>query len=240
MKLNIYGSSEETIEKLADYFLAISQSSIAKNGRFSVALSGGSSPKKLYELLASENYKSKIEWNKTFFFFGDERYLPHTHKDSNFNMAKQALFEPLNIAGENIFAVNTSLPPGEAAKQYEIVLKNFFKQNEIIFNLVLLGLGDNSHIASLFPHTSVLHDKIPGVKALFIEEINAERITLNAPIFNQADHIAFLVFGKEKAEAVYHILKDKHDIEEYPAQLIEPVNGYIEWFLDTDAGAMIM
>ena len=239
MKLNIYGSSEETIEKLADYFLAISQSSIAKNGRFSVALSGGSSPKKLYELLASENYKNKIEWNKTFFFFGDERYVPLTHKDSNYLMAKQALFEPLNIAAENVFAVNTSLPPAEAAKQYEIVLKDFFNQKEIRFDLILLGLGDNSHTASLFPHTSVLQDKSPGVKALFVEEINAERITLNAPLINHAAHIAFLVFGKEKAEAVYHILKDKQAIEEYPAQLIAPVNGDLEWFMDEAAAEKI-
>ena len=111
MKLNIYGSLAEAIEKLADYFVAVSQSSIAKNGRFSVALSGGSSPKKLYELLASENYKSKIEWDKTFFFFGDERYVPLTDKDSNYLMAKQALFEPLNIPAENVFAVNTFLQP---------------------------------------------------------------------------------------------------------------------------------
>ncbi len=239
MKLNICASSEETIKKLADYFVAVSQSSIEKNGRFSVALSGGSSPKKLYELLASDSYQNKIEWSKVFFFFGDERYVSLTHKDSNYLMAKQALFEPLDIASENIFAVNTSLPFSEAASQYEETIKQFFGKKEICFDLILLGLGDNSHTASLFPHTAVLHDSAPAVKDVFVKELNAHRITLNAPLINNAAHIAFLVFGKEKTEAVHHILKDKPNIEEYPAQLIKPVNGNVEWFMDESAAEKV-
>src|SRR5665213_3335395 len=148
MKLNIFNNEKQVLAALAAHFVKIAQESISARGKFSVALSGGSSPKALYELLASA-FKDKVEWGKVYFFFGDERNVPQTDKDSNFLMAKNALFFPLNIGASQIFPVDTSLSPAEAAKKYKEEIEEFFDEDELSFNLVLLGLGDNSHTASL-------------------------------------------------------------------------------------------
>ena|ERR1700761_1884378 len=234
---NIFDTADDVLKALAEYFVIIAGEAIAKNKKFSVALSGGSSPKKLYELLASDEYKHQVEWDKVYFFFGDERYVPQTDKDSNYLMARNALFAPLLIDPLNIFAVDTSLSPAEAAAKYEQEIEEFFDEGELSFDLVLLGLGDNSHTASLFPHTPVLHDRTPGVKEVYLEDQQVYRITLNAPLINDAQNIAFLVYGEGKAIAVHHVLEDEEDIEEYPAQLIEPIVGDIQWFLDKAAAA---
>jgi 6-phosphogluconolactonase len=238
MKLNIFNTENEVLAALAAHFVKIAGESITKRGKFSVALSGGSSPKKLYGLLAS-SFKNDVQWDKVYFFFGDERNVPQTHPDSNYLMAKKALFDPLNISISNIFPVDTSLDPKDAAQRYEAEIEEFFEDEELSFDLILLGLGDNSHTASLFPHTPVLHDRTPGVKDVFLEDQQIYRITLNAPLINEAQHIAFLVYGAAKAIAVHHVLKDDEDIEEYPAQLIEPIVGEIQWFLDHDAAALL-
>ncbi|MDB5124771.1 MAG: 6-phosphogluconolactonase [Mucilaginibacter sp.] len=238
MKLNIFNTENEVLAALAAHFVKIAGESIAKQGKFSVALSGGSSPKKLYELLAS-SFKNDVQWDKVYFFFGDERNVPQTHPDSNYLMAKKALFDPLNINTSNVFPVDTNLDPKDAAQRYEAEIEEFFEDEEQSFDLILLGLGDNSHTASLFPHTPVLHDRTPGVKEVFLQDQQVYRITLNAPLINEAQHIAFLVYGQAKAIAVHHVLEDDEDIEEYPAQLIEPIVGEIQWFLDHDAASML-
>jgi 6-phosphogluconolactonase len=236
MKLNIFSTEDEVLDALAEHFVIIAGQAISAKGKFSVALSGGNSPKKLYELLASE-YHDKIDWEKVYFFFGDERNVPQTDKDSNYLMAKNALFIPLMIDADHVFPVDTSLSPAEAAKKYQEEIEEFFDEDELSFDLILLGLGDNSHTASLFPQTPVLHDRTPGVKEVFLPDQKVYRITLNAPLINEAQHIAFLVYGEGKAIAVHHVLEDDEDIEEYPAQLIEPIVGELEWFLDEAAAA---
>lgn len=237
--LKIFKTPEAVLTALADFIVEKSKEAISKNGKFNVALSGGSSPKKLYELLASDLYKTKIEWSNVFFFFGDERYVPLYHRDSNYLMTVHALFEPLSISNDNIFSVNTSLPPAEAAKDYEQRILDHFLELPARFDLILLGLGDNSHTASLFPHTNVLHEKKALVKEIFVDEVNMYRITFTAPLINSAHNIAFLVYGAGKAVAVHHILRDAKDIELYPAQLIHPISGNLYWFLDDEAAARI-
>jgi len=238
MSLNIYNTADEVLTALAEYFVIIGSDAISKNGKFSVALSGGSSPKKLYELLAT-SYHDQLDWEKVFFFFGDERNVPQDSPDSNYLMAKKALFIPLFIDPHQIFAVDTSLEPKEAAKKYQEEVEQFFDETELSFDLILLGLGDNSHTASLFPHTPVLHDRVPGVSEVFLPDQQVYRITMNAPLINEAQNIAFLVYGEGKAIAVHHVLEDDEDIEEYPAQLIEPIVGQIQWFLDEAAASML-
>jgi 6-phosphogluconolactonase len=237
MKLNIFKTPDETLSSLAAYFVKIANEWITKEGKFSVALSGGSSPKKLYELLASASFKDKVNWDKVYFFFGDERNVPKTDKDSNYLMAKTALFDPLNIKPSNIFAVDTSLGPKEASKDYTDVIVKFFAGKPLQFDLVLLGLGDNSHTASLFPYTPVLYDETVSVQDVFLDDQQVYRITFTAPLINTAHHIAFLVYGEGKAIAVHHVLDDNRDIENYPAQLIYPLNGEVQWFLDDAAAA---
>jgi 6-phosphogluconolactonase len=236
--LNVFNTADDVLTALAEYFVIIANEAIKKNKKFSVALSGGSSPKKLYELLAS-TYHDQVEWEKVYFFFGDERNVPQDHPDSNYLMAKKALFAPLLIEPANIFPVDTSLEPKDAAKKYQEEIEGFFDEDEQSFDLILLGLGDNSHTASLFPHTPVLHERVPGVSEVFLQDQQVYRITLNAPLINEAQNIAFLVYGEGKAIAVHHVVEDDEDIEEYPAQLIEPIVGDLQWFLDEAASSMI-
>jgi len=235
MELNIFNTEEEVLHALAAYFVKIAQDSIAAKGKFSVALSGGSSPKKLYQLLTSPAFSAEVDWDKVYFFFGDERNVPKDSPDSNYLMAKKALFDPLEISTLNIFPVDTLLPPADAAKKYFEEIEQFFDEDELAFDLVLLGLGDNSHTASLFPHTPVLHDRIPDVKEVWLDDQQVFRITMNAPLINEAKQIAFLVYGEGKAIAVHHVLEDDEDIEEYPAQLIDSIAGEVQWFLDEAA-----
>jgi len=239
VKINIFNSETEVLANLAAYFVTIANNAIVKTGKFSVALSGGSSPKKLYELLSSSLFKEKVDWHKVDFFFGDERYVPQTDSSSNYLMAKKALFEPLQIGPAHIFAVDTSLKVDNAAQQYAVAITKYFTADKIQFDLVLLGLGDNSHTASLFPHTTVLHDTIPSVKAVYLEDQKKYRITFTAPLINQAHHVAFLVYGDSKAKAVHHIIEDEKDFENFPAQLIVPLEGNLEWFLDTGAASQL-
>ncbi|HEX8657595.1 MAG TPA: 6-phosphogluconolactonase [Hymenobacter sp.] len=238
MPLHIHPTADEVLHQLAQYFVGQASQAIAARGRFSVALSGGSSPKKLYELLASPTYQSQVEWPKVYFFFGDERNVPPTHPDSNYGMAKAALLAPLGIADAQVFAVDTSLAPAEAARVYTRTIEAFFAPDAACFDLVLLGLGDNSHTASLFPHTPVLHDPSMGAREVFVAEKQAYRITLTAPLINQARAVAFLVYGADKAPAVQRVLTGPHDADEFPAQLIAPA-GEVQWFLDSAAASQL-
>lgn len=232
MELHIYQTSEETITGLADFIVSTVTAAIARNGACNMVLSGGNSPKKLYELLASPSYAQKINWYKVYFFFGDERYVPFTDKENNGLMAKQTLFDPFQIDHSKIFYINTALSLNEAVADYEQRILYRFDKKPVQFDLVLLGLGDNAHTASLFPHTPVLYEMKALVSAVFLEEQQTYRITMTAPLINEAHTIAFLVYGEAKAEAVYQVLRGAKDIAQYPAQLIESENGTEHWFLD--------
>lgn len=236
---HIFPSVEAVLHGLADFFVAQADAAIAAHGRFSVALSGGSSPKKLYELLASEAYRERVAWQQVYFFFGDERDVPATDPQSNYLMAKTALLDPLNIPPAHVFGVNTALAPAEAAQAYTAAIEGFFGAEAPRLDLVLLGLGDNSHTASLFPHTAVLHVATAGAQEVFVEELQANRITLTAPFINQAHAVAFLVYGADKAAAVQSVINGPRDIEEYPAQLIAPTEGEAHWFLDEAAATQL-
>lgn len=238
--MEIFKDVDELIQTLANVICGISKEAIAARGQFNFVLSGGSSPRKLYELLASSTYKTKIDWSKTYFFFGDERFVPENDVQRNSLMAKMALFEPLNIPESHIFKVDTSDSPEKSAQNYAKRIETHFQKKPIKFDFILLGLGDNAHTASLFPNTSVLDETEATVKSVFVEELGMNRITMTASLINQANHIAFLVFGKNKAEAVYHVLKDKTgSAKQYPARLISVEKNKTEWFLDTAAASLL-
>lgn len=238
MKLNIYKDSENAIKALASYFLDKGKTAIQEIGSFNVALSGGSSPKKLFELLASDSLKDRLDWSKVYFFFGDERYVAHDHSDSNYLMAYNALFSPLNIKEENIFKVDTSLDPESAALDYEQAIKNHFKR-EVNFDLILLGLGDDAHTASLFPGTNILFNDENLVKDVYLEDKAVYRISFTAPLINKAKNIAFLTFGEAKANALEAVFEGDKDISKYPAQLIHPLDGDLQWFIDEPAASKL-
>ncbi|MBC7889510.1 MAG: 6-phosphogluconolactonase [Ferruginibacter sp.] len=239
MKLNIFETVDELLANLAEYFVGSANQSIAEHGRFSVALSGGSSPAKLYGLLASPSFRERVDWNKVYFFLGDERYVPLTDPESNFKMVNQVFFEPLQIKADHIFPVNTALSPADAAIAYMEDIDQHFTGDEPVFDLVLLGLGDNAHTASLFPFTAILQEKTATIKSVFITSLQSYRISFTAPLINLARRVAFLVYGEGKATAVSNILEGAGDIENFPARLIKPVEGELEWFLDKSAAFKI-
>jgi len=239
MTFHILKTVPELIKAIAEHFISVSKNAIEARGEFNVVLSGGSSPKKLYGLLASPGYKEQLNWSKVNFFFGDERNVPANDPENNAYMAKRALFDPLNIPKSNIFPINTTLSPQESAKSYTATITAHFGAREPRFDLILLGLGGNAHTASLFPYTPVLTDKSTSVQAVFLEEQKNYRISMTAPLINLARNIAFLVYGQEKAKAVHHVLEGEFDPKKYPAQLIDPVKGELHWFLDEASASLL-
>jgi 6-phosphogluconolactonase len=239
MELNIYETVDEATGKLADHFMHTVNAAIANTNECNVVLSGGSSPRRLYELLTLEPYRFSIDWSRISFFFGDERCVPFNDPANNGLMAKKALFEPLKIADSRIFYIPTSLKPEEAAKKYSKRIMAYFKDKPICFDLVLLGLGDDGHTASLFPHTPVLHEQKALVAAVFHEKEQSYRITMTAALINEAHAIAFYAYGENKAHAVKQILEGERNADAHPAQLISPENGTLSWFLDEDAGRLL-
>ncbi len=239
MGIHIFKTQEELLNSIAEYFIKIATVAIAEKGAFDVSLVGGNSPKKLYALLTTEKFRKQIDWKKINFFLGDERYVPETDPQYNGLMVQKILFEPMHISESQIFKIDTSIPPDAAAKKYNDIISTHFKNKIVQFDLILLGLGDNAHTASLFPNTDVLKEETATVKSVFVKELNSYRITMTAPMINQAKNIAFLVFGADKAKAVFQILNAERNIQNYPAQLIQPTNGKLDWFLDEDAASLI-
>jgi 6-phosphogluconolactonase len=233
MSLNVFKESNQAIEALAELFIKDAKLAIAKSDRFSVALSGGSSPKKLYQLLASK-YRNDIDWKKIYFFFGDERYVAHNHPDSNYLMAKNAMLDTLEISENQVFKVDTALDPASAALAYQRWICVFF-DDQPVFDLILLGLGDDAHTASIFPGTELVWIDEELVKEVYLKDKEVYRISFTAPLINNARHIAFLTFGANKADAIKAVLEGEHDVAKYPAQLVKPVNGQLDWFVDEAA-----
>ncbi|WP_161889000.1 6-phosphogluconolactonase [Pontibacter russatus] len=239
MMVHIYKDTSELLSGLAAFFVKSAREAIENHGQFNVALSGGNSPKKLYELLASEEFRQQVAWDKVYFFFGDERYVPADDPENNARMAREAMFAPLHIPEAQIFKVDTMLPPEQAAETYEKRLNGHFNGNPARFDLILLGLGDDAHTASLFPGTPVLQEQAASVKAVFLESKQVYRISLTAPLINQAKDVAFLVYGAGKANAVQQVLEGERNITKYPAQLVQPQQGDVHWFLDEAAAALL-
>jgi 6-phosphogluconolactonase len=236
MKLNVFENIDALYTAFADYFVKCANDAIAAKGKFSVALSGGSSPKKLYELLASAAYQKQIDWTKVYFFFGDERDVAHTHPDSNYLMAKNAFLDALNIKENQVFAIDTSLSPADAALAYQQSIIDFFK-GQAHFDLILLGLGDDAHTASIFPGTNLVSEKTALVKEVYLADKAIYRISFTAPLINAAKNVSFFTFGANKADAIKAVLESPTDVSKYPAQLIAPINGQLQWFVDRAAVA---
>ncbi|MGV8878525.1 MAG: 6-phosphogluconolactonase [Sphingobacteriaceae bacterium] len=237
MTKNVFKNNNDLLLAMADFFVKNAQKAIAGNDEFNLSLSGGSSPKKLYEMLASPDFNHLVDWKKVNFFFGDERYVSANDPESNALMAKTTLFKPLNIPDDQIFTVNTELSPEEAAKDYARQIDTHFKEKPVRFDLVLLGLGDDAHTASLFPGTTVINETSATIKSVFLSDKNVYRITMTAPLINQAHEVAFMLFGETKTMAVKQVFEGDRNPALYPAQLIAPQDGEVNWFMDEAAAA---
>jgi 6-phosphogluconolactonase len=235
MEVLIAKDPDELSHKVADWIWKYIEKILRKQDRFTIVLSGGNTPKKLYQLLASPAYINKIDWKKIHFFWGDERCVPITDERNNAKMAFDALLDHVPVKKENIHIVRTDIRPEDAAVEYEKLLQNYFPDPAHTFDLVLLGMGDNAHTLSLFPGYSVVTEKEKWVASFFLQEQQMHRVTLTAPVINAAARIIFLVSGGDKAAALHHVLSDEYDPELYPAQIIRPYFGDLFWWVDEAA-----
>lgn len=235
----IFEDIESLTKAAAALFIDIAKAAIDERGQFTIALSGGSTPRHLYELLASGKFHESIDWKKVFFFFSDERNVPHSSPESNFRMADETLLSKLPIHQDSVRSWHIWREvPGKIAEDYDMEIRSFFL-GDPIFDLILLGLGADCHTASLFPHTPALQEQERFAVANWVEKINDFRFTMTFPLINAAANIIFLVTGDEKAEAVRTVLEGEFNPGDCPAQLVKPQKGHLRWLLDTPAAAKL-
>ena len=212
----------------------ITQNNAIKNkGYFTAALSGGNTPVPFFKKLSEQ--KNNFNWDKTFIFQVDERYVPSDHPDSNYKMIKENFLDKINIPEKNIFPVNTDLSLKDCTSDYENQINVFFKKEAFpYFDLILLGIGTDGHTASLFPGNKILNENKKITTSVEDKNINHKRITLTYPIINNSKKIIFLATGKNKAQIIKKIIQDKNI--NYPASRINPVNGKVIYVLDKEVG----
>ena len=235
MQLHIYKNTDEVIDELAKWITSYIGQTLQKQDRFTIALSGGETPKALYKLLATDAYRNKIDWSKMHIFWGDERVVPFTDDSNNAKMAFDNLLNNVAVPAENIHIMQTDKPPDLAAKEYEKILHQYFDKAANSFDLVLLGMGKDGHTLSLFPSSPILQEQQHWVNSVYVEDQKMYRITLMPSVVNKAASVIFLVTGIEKAKPLKGVLQGPPD--QYPAQLIQPVNGQLHWFLDEGAAS---
>ncbi len=235
--IRILNAPQELFQAAAAEFIALASTAIRDHRKFTVALSGGSTPKTLYSVLA----RSAFPWDKIFFFWSDERHVPPDHPESNYRMAKEALLSKVPVPPENIFRVRAEEKDANVvAKDYEEALRSFFglRPGEFPrFDLILLGLGPDGHTASLFPNTAALNETKLLVVANWVEKFKANRITFTYPVLNNAACVIFLVSGADKADMVRTVLEDGR--ADLPSQRVHPVNGRLLWLLDKGAASKL-
>jgi len=235
--------SESAYTLAAQMIVDLATEAVRSRGKFTIALSGGSTPKKLYELLASLEWQRKFPWTKTEFFWGDERYVPSTDPSSNFRMTREAMLSRVTLTPEQIHRVLTEKPdPAETAELYEQEIRRVVPPGADgwpQFDLVLLGLGTNGHTASLFPYQPALHEKKRAVVSEFIDEVKMTRVTMTAPVINAARTIVFAALGVDKATVVREVVIGAFDPERLPAQLIRPAQGKLTWIVDPPSAAKL-
>jgi len=234
MKLTVCKDLDELSSKAAAEFVRIAKESISERGRSTVALSGGSTPKALYQKLVNVD----LEWNKISFFFGDERNVSSADEESNFHTAEVGLFRSLSIPDQNVLRWKTELrSPAEVADDYAATIVSEFGSENIVFDLIVLGMGPDGHTASLFPNTRALSETEQIAVANWVPQLDTWRYTLTFPVINNARNIMFLVAGGDKSSAVKSVIEGDATPVELPAQSVDPVDGELFWFLDESAAA---
>jgi len=249
-QVDVFPQPEALTLAAAERLALLANNAVEDHGVFTVALSGGSTPKALYELMATDDaIRNEIPWPKVHFFFGDERHVAPDHADSNFRMASDAMFRRLSANELHVHRVLGELASAtEAAEQYESDLREFFEPRGLViggfprFDLILLGMGPDGHTASLFPNSPALLETTRWVVANWVEKFKADRITMTFPVLNSAADVIFFVAGAEKAVVLAEVLDGTRGTPgetRYPIQGIRPRNGIKRWMLDASAAAGI-
>jgi 6-phosphogluconolactonase len=239
--IEVLPTAADLFHASAEEFVRVARAAIGAQGRFTVALSGGSTPKALYSLLAA-NYAA-FAWNRVFLFFGDERHVPPTDAESNYRMVQESLLSKITIPAENVFRVHAENPDADAAAaDYEKQIRGFFelKSSEFPrFDLILLGMGPDGHTASLFPDSAALEEQSRLVVANWVEKFKTHRITFTFPVLDHAAEVMFLASGPDKAEMLHQVLEGKSS-PPLPSQRVQPSDGKLLWMLDEPAAAKLI
>ena len=239
MELHIFKNADELSGGAAQWITDYISKTLQHQERFTIALSGGSTPQKLFKILAASPYKETLDYSKLHIFWGDERFVPYEDERNNAKVAFDIWLCNAPIPKEQIHIMRTDIDPHESAAEYEKILHQYFGNNGTSFDLVLLGMGDDGHTLSLFPYTEVIHENQKWVTAFFLKQQEMYRITLTAHIVNKAACIAFLVSGAGKAASLKEVLDGDFNAEKYPSQLIHPRSGQLHWFIDEPAAKFL-
>ncbi len=234
MEVLVFEDLEALSRAAAQSFYSLSRAAIAAQGRFVVALSGGSTPRRLYALLGSTPYQTTVDWRRIHLFWADERCVPSDHPESNYALLRDELLMHVPLPKNNIHRVEGEADPGEAARKYEQSIKDFYGTHIPAFDLIMLGVGEDGHTASLFPGSSALHETARIAVPVYFEKPKMSRVTLTLPIINHSSYVLFLATGGAKAKVVKNILNEGNS-EGYPAGLVRPKSGMLAWFLDREA-----
>jgi len=243
-EIEVFDALPQLSLRAASLFGQFAEEAVASSGRFAVVLSGGTTPERLYQVLAGRpEFRNRLPWDRTHFFWGDERHVPPDHPDSNFRLANQALLSKLKLPPGNVHRIRAEVSDAtEAARAYEGELRGFFDLpvgQVPRFDLVLLGMGADGHTASLFPGTAAIHERSRLVIAYLVPKLGSYRITLTPPVLQNAAHALVLVSGPGKADAVAEVLEGPLDPDRLPAQLLRSARGSVIWLLDRAAAAKL-
>lgn len=237
MELHKFKDAEALSEAVAGWITDVIADTLQQHPRFTIALSGGSTPERLHKLLAAPPYKDRIDWSKLHIFWGDERAVPFEDNRNNAKMAYDTLLNFVPVPAAQIHVMRTDISPEQSAIEYEKILHQYFGETGPSFDLVLLGMGDDGHTLSLFPGTAVVHEEKVWATSFFLQAQDMYRITITRPIVNRAARIAFLTTGAKKAHALKEVLKGEYNPDLYPSQTIMPQAGELHWFVDEAAAA---
>lgn len=235
-EIEIYPGVEPLAQAVAEKIVSLASAAIMMRGKFSIALSGGKTPPPLYRLLATGPFLKRIDWKHVHVFWSDERCVPPDHPDSNYRMARETLLDRVPLPSGNIYRMRGELKPSAAATDYEQTLRLFFDQ-QITFDLHLLGIGTDGHTASLYPGTTALKEEKRWVVANYVEKLNTWRITMSPLALNAAASVIFMVSGQNKAEALREILEGSGNPLQFPAKLIQPQTAL--WMIDEQAASLL-
>jgi 6-phosphogluconolactonase len=240
-EIKIHATPEILIEETAHLFMQVARAAVHERGQFVVALSGGSTPRGLFQHLAEEPYFSLIPWDRTFVFWVDERHVPLTDPTSNYRMTQETLLSKVPIPKEQVFpGTNGSLPVEKAASAYEIKLRKFFNDGSMpCFDLALMGMGEDGHTASLFPGMPQLNEQDKWVVGYFVDAEKKERVSLTFPILNHSRLLVALIEGAKKADRLKEVVDGVSNPPRYPIQYLRPVDGHLVFALDTAAASKL-
>lgn len=239
-EIRVLTTPQELFAAAAEEVVRLANQAVTERGRFTIALSGGSTPKSLYNLLAT-NARTTLPWDRMHFFWSDERHVPPSDPESNYHMADEAMLSKVPVPPGNVYRVPAENPDAAAAAAaYEATMRKVFQLQPgqfPEFDLILLGLGPDGHTASLFPGTAGLREKSRLVIANWVEKLKTHRLTFTLPVINAARYVTFLVSGTDKATVLHAVLEENVPGEQYPAKLVQPTDGKLIWFLDVAAAS---